>query len=247
MAMYRYVKAFPRRPKPAAPVFLSWIFMTSGVIVLTWTVWPILSFFFVKQQFLDKTVSPIVSASLTTRAVGSVLPAMASSPEAGSPNTAIDSTNANLWFPTSPQKKVVAPVNSYLLSVPKLKIKNATVIIGGDDLNKGLVHYGGTGLPGQYGNAVIFGHSNLPQFYNPSDYKSIFSLLPTLKKGDEIFVTYDGVTYRYVIYDMVVTKPEDLSVLEQRYDDSYLTLVTCVPPGTLWERLDVKARLAQTP
>lgn len=234
--MYRYVKSSPRQPKRATPIVISWLLMTSGIMVLIWTVWPILSFIFVREQLLIKTISPIVDSSISMSAVGSVLPASVS---------AFDSTNPNLWFPTSPQKKVVTPVNSYFLSIPKLKIKNATVVIAGDDLNTNLVHYGGTGLPGQYGNAVIFGHSNLPQFFNPTNYESIFSLLPTLKEGDEIFVTYDSVTYRYVIYDMVVTKPTDLSVLEQRYDNSYLTLVTCVPPGTLWERLDVKAKLTQ--
>jgi len=96
---------------------------------------------------------------------------------------------------------------------------------------------------------VIFGHSTLPQFYNPTDYHTIFSLLPSLratsdlKDGDDIFITYDGATYHYSVSDMVVTTPEDLSSLEQRYDDSYVTLVTCVPPGTYWQRLNVKARL----
>ena len=102
---------------------------------------------------------------------------------------------------------------------------------------------GGTGLPGEYGTAVVFGHSTLPQFFSPTNYKTIFSLLPTLTIGDEIFVTYDGVQYRYIIFEMVITDPTDLSSLEQRFDDSYLTLITCVPPGTYWKRLNVRARL----
>jgi len=40
---------------------------------------------------------------------------------------------------------------------------------------------------------------------------------------------------------MTVSDPTDLSALEQTFDDSYLTLVTCVPPGTTWERLRVEA------
>lgn len=61
-------------------------------------------------------------------------------------------------------EKIVSPVNSYSLSIPTLELLNATVIISGDDLSKSLIHYGGTSLPGEYGNAVIFGHSTLPQF-----------------------------------------------------------------------------------
>jgi sortase A len=143
----------------------------------------------------------------------------------------------------SPQKHIVTPVNTYTLSIPKLKIENALVTISGDDLGDSLVHYGGTALPGQYGNAVVFGHSTLPQFYSPTNYKTIFSLLPTLKAGDDISVTYDGVTYTYTVVELLVLDPTDLSVLEQRFDDSYLTLVTCVPPGTTWKRLNVLAKL----
>ena len=137
----------------------------------------------------------------------------------------------------------MTPVNTYTLSIPKLKIEDALVTISGDDLHASLVHYGGTGLPGQYGKTVVFGHSTLPQFYSPKSYTSIFSLLPTLKVGDDIEITYDGVTYKYTIFEMVVLDPTDLTVLEQRFDDSYLTLVTCVPPGTYWKRLNVRAKL----
>jgi sortase A len=100
-------------------------------------------------------------------------------------------------------------------------------------------------LPGQYGNAVIFGHSVLPQFFNPKDYKTIFSTLPTLKEKDEIFINFDGIEYRYQVTKMVETLPEDISVLEQQYDGEYLSLITCVPPGTYLKRLVVRARLVR--
>lgn len=244
MPMYRYIKQIPKRRRERRRPVVSLILITVGVVIMAWTLWPIASFFVLRQQLLSSTVSPVSENIIDRR--GAVLPALAAEPsENNSTNETFDSTNANVWFPTSPQKKVVTPVNSYFLSIPKLKIQNATVVIAGDNLNKSLIHYGGTGLPGEYGTAVIFGHSTLPQFFSPTNYTSIFSTLPTLKVGDEIFVTYDGITYRYVIYDMVITKPTDLSPLEQRFDDSFLTLITCVPPGTLWERLNVKAKLTR--
>ena len=245
MVMYQYVKAQPRYRRTARPAAVSWVLMTAGVLILLWSGWAIVSFSLVQGRLLGRTVSPLAEQSVTSQLVGSVSPLV----EAGSQvvlGEAFASTNPNVWFPTSPQKRVVSPVNSYKVSIPKLKIKDATVVIAGDDLQKSLVHYGGTGLPGQYGNAVIFGHSTLPQFYSPTNYKSIFSLLPTLAEGDEIFVSYDGISYRYVIDDMTITEPNDLSPLEQRFDDSYLTLITCVPPGTYWQRLNVKARLMQS-
>ena len=143
-------------------------------------------------------------------------------------------------------EKIVSPVNSYSLSIPTLELLNATVIISGDDLSKSLIHYGGTSLPGEYGNAVIFGHSTLPQFFKGTkEYKSIFSTLPLIKIGDDVTITFDGISYTYRVFDKVVVDPNDLSPLEQHFDDSYITIVTCVPPGTYLYRLNVKARLVR--
>jgi len=235
MPIRTYVKApqTPRTPvrKDAGRgkrTAVSYLFILAGLMILSWVLWPIVSFtLFTAPQF-SGVVSPLQDGLVLSPIVSAATP---------------DYTNANVWFPTSPQKKLVSRVTAYTLSIPKLGIKDALVIISGDDLNKSLIHYGGTGLPGQYGTAVIFGHSVLPQFYNPTNYRTIFSTLPTLKIGDDIFVRYDGVEYRYVVYEMLVTEPNDLSPLAQRFDDSYVTLITCVPPGTYWKRLNVRARL----
>lgn len=244
MPMYQYIKAIPRRRRMRAAT-ISWLFMASGLFIILWTIWPIVSFLTLKQHLLGNTISPVSERSAAKASDRLLIPLAAGSAESGVLGDSLDYTNPNVWFPTKPQKKIVAPVNSYQLSIPKLGIANATVVIAGDDLKQNLIHYGGTALPGEYGNSVIFGHSTLPQFFSPKNYTSIFSTLPTLEEGDEIFVTYDHITYRYEVYDMVVVKPTDLSPLEQRFDDTYLTLVTCVPPGTYWQRLNVKAKLAQ--
>jgi len=43
---------------------------------------------------------------------------------------------------------------------------------------------------------------------------------------------------------MYEVQPTDLSVLEQRFDGRYLTLITCTPPGTYLRRLVVVAQIA---
>lgn len=235
--MYRYVKTYPKKPIPR-PIIFSYLLMTLGVSIILWTVWPIVSFFAYDQIMYAKTVSPVDESSVRPAAP------LAYAEAAVNGNTAASTTDPNTWFPTAPQKKVVAPVNSYSVSIPTLGLTNATVIIAGDDLAKSLIHYGGTGLPGEYGNTVIFGHSTLPQlFRGTKDYHTIFATLPTIKIGADVMVNYDNVQYHYVVYDKVVVEPTDLTPLEQRFDDSYLTLVTCVPPGTYLYRLNVKARL----
>lgn len=154
-------------------------------------------------------------------------------------------TRARNWFVGAPELKEEAPANIsfYNMSIPALKIEDAVAEIGGDDLSKSLIHYKGTALPGRKGNTVIFGHSTLPFLFNPRNYLSIFSTLPTIRTGDEVKVNYDGIVYIYRIEDMFEVGPKDIQVLEQRYDDSYITLITCVPPGTYLKRLVVKGRL----
>jgi sortase A len=236
MALYRYVKSAPVqiRPRRRTLRVTSYMSMGLGAALLLWVAWPILSFSSFGEQAFSGIITPINDKQAVVRANPITQVAYAAP---------LEFSNVNAWYPAAPQKHLSSQVNTYELSVPNLKIQNALVTISGDDLDDTLVHYGGTGLPGQYGTAVVFGHSTLPQFYSPTNYKSIFSLLPTLKKGDDILVTFDGVDYRYTIYDMVVKDPNDLSVLEQQFDDSYLSLVTCVPPGTTWKRLHVLAKL----
>lgn len=155
-----------------------------------------------------------------------------------------DYTDARNWYPDLvPENVGKAKVKEYLLSIPKLKIENAAVSTQDYDLEKHLVQYLGTSIPGENGTAVIFGHSTLPQLFNPKNYKTIFATLHTLKIGDEISASVNGITYKYKIFSIVVTDPEDTNILSQSFDNSYITLVTCTPPGTIWKRLVIRASL----
>lgn len=164
----------------------------------------------------------------------------------------IDATNnfgtnyldAGNWFPGYRIKTGGnVRVQSYILSIPNLKIKDAAVSTIDNELDKHLVNYGGTAIPPDNGNAVIVGHSTLPQLFNPHDYKTIFATVYKLRIGDEFLVTVTGVTYTYKIYNIIVTEPSDTSVFSQNYNESQISLITCTPPGTTWKRLIIKARL----
>jgi len=195
----------------------------SGVVILIGVFYPIVSY---NSTYggTYKLLSPVVETSASS-----------------------DYTKASNWFPKGAKTEdfVSQKVSYYTVSIPKLRIDKATVAIGGEDLNKSLIQYPGTALPGKRGNAVIFGHSVLPIFYNPQNAISIFSLLPTLKKGNEIFVDFDGVSYKYEVEDMFEVMPTDIQVLDQDESDSFLTLVTCVPPGDPRnpKRLIIRARI----
>ncbi len=155
----------------------------------------------------------------------------------------VDYSNAATWFPGYKSEKVTPRIASYTISVPALLIKHAQVSTTDYDLDKHLVHYGGTAIPPESGNAVIFGHSTLPQLFNSKDYKTIFANAYKLKKGDAIIAEISDISYTYKIVSVTIVDPTDTSALAQTTDDSYLTLITCTPPGTTWKRLILKARI----
>lgn len=155
----------------------------------------------------------------------------------------IDFNNAANWYPHYDFNHSAPREASYFLSIPKLHINNAFVSTRDTDLSKHLVNLAGTSVPPDKGNTVIFGHSTLPQLFNPNDYKTIFANAHTLQEGDTIIATVNDVVYTYTIFSITVVEPDDTSVLSQSFDDSYITLITCTPPGTIWKRLIVKARL----
>jgi sortase A len=160
--------------------------------------------------------------------------------------------NAQNWFPTyNTTATTVQPVtakprpSSYFLTIPKLGVTNAVVSTSDMDLSQHLVDYPGTAIPPEKGNAVDFGHSTLTWLFNPSNYKTILATAYKLTVGDEFIVTVDDQQYTYDIYNITVVNPDDTSVFAQNYDDSYLTLITCTPPGTTFQRLVIKSRLRQ--
>lgn len=135
----------------------------------------------------------------------------------------------------------------FYLTIPKLNIENAKVESNAKTLNPehALGHYPGTELPGETGNSFIFGHSVLPWFYNPKNYKTIFSTLGKMEEGDEFYVTYNNREMTYVVENVVELPPSDvdpLAELKPRYlNDSTMVLMTCSPPGTKLKRLMVNA------
>jgi sortase A len=217
----------------------------SGIIILVGVIYPIVSYNATYGKNFSELVSPInenpVGHLQTTFIQG------ANTNSDTSTSNTNDFSKASNWFVggAKPSDFTTSKVKYFTINIPKLKINSSTVAIGGEDLDKSLIQYPGTALPGRSGNTVIFGHSILPIFYNPKNYISIFSLLPTLTKGDEVDINYDGVSYVYKVEQMFEVRPTDIQVLDQDYSDSFVTLVTCVPPGdpSNPKRLIVRARV----
>jgi LPXTG-site transpeptidase (sortase) family protein len=130
-----------------------------------------------------------------------------------------------------PKINVVAPV------VFESSLKNADIL---GALQSGVIHYANTAMPGQAGNAVIFGHSS-EDWWQPGGYKFIFVLLDKLTVGDRVSVDYQSQKYSYVVTGSRVVEATDFSVLSPTATPT-LTLITCSPVGTSLRRLVVTAR-----
>lgn len=227
-----YIKGKPRRrarPRRKAAGIFSLLFLALGMFLIFQAAWPVVGwYFFVMPAVNMRIVSPLATT------FGPLVRAQED-----------QSYDAAAWFNNSDKiLGAAADARSYVLSIPKLKIQDAQVRVGGD-LRKSLVAWPTSPGPGQWGNNIIFGHSELPQFANPKDYSGIFTFIMDLADGDEILIDSEAVRYRYKVFDKKVVDPTDISVLEQKFDTSYITLITCVPPGTLWKRGIIRAKLAQ--
>lgn len=108
-------------------------------------------------------------------------------------------------------------------------------------LERGVVHYGNTALPGEKGNNVIVGHSS-NNFWNNGEYKFAFVLLNKLRSGDTFTLHYEGKAYTYEVFNRRIVKPTEVDVIFEDFGEPVVTLITCDPPGTAWNRLVVNAR-----
>lgn len=110
-------------------------------------------------------------------------------------------------------------------------------------LSQGVAHAAGTNFPGEPGNIYLFSHSTDAP-WNIVRFNAVFYLLRELEAGDRVIVFYQDRRYDYIVFDKQVVSPADITFLNNRYDASVLTLQTCDPPGTLFNRLIVRAKLA---
>jgi sortase A len=206
----RYYKKAKKRFSRADVKFFGLILFLVGGSMLVYLFFPLLSWqLYLAPVFASQAITiPIPKTSLTdSHAMQSVILSQAHSLSSS------DTTNAGNWYPELHPKAAPLTVYSYTLSIPKLGIIDADVSTVDLDLSKHLVHYTGTTIPPDKGNAVIFGHSTIPQFYNPTDYKTIFANLYTIKTGDKIIVTVKNIMYTYKVFRITITDPDDTSMI----------------------------------
>lgn len=153
-----------------------------------------------------------------------------------------------------PATVVNAPIaSSFMLSIPSYQIKAPIVFEPTtvesriySALEKGVVHYAETAMPGNPGTAIILGHSSSYPWYQ-GKYGSVFAQLSKLKEGDIVNIEKEGVTYSYKVSKSLIFSPtatDDYALRElEATDGSSLVLMTCWPTGANSKRVAVRADL----
>lgn len=146
------------------------------------------------------------------------------------------SQNTEIYL-SIPSLNITAPI-IFINSAEEAEIQNA--------LKNGAVHYAGSALPGEFGNAYIVGHSSDSPF-GPGSYKTVFARLPEIELASQIKISYQGNEYIYEVTETKAVEADDLSVLDQPVNRKLLTLQTSYPVGTALKRFIIVAELDVSP
>lgn len=210
------------------PKLFSLALLGVGVFVLIQVVMPFTSYKLWEMTVYNQNTS-LISPNLST---GNVL------------GVSVQSTENFPAFVSNNFREGTTPYKEFRLSIPSINIDNVKVAVESNNFDQSLAQLPGTALPGEKGNVFISGHSSLPQLYNPSNFKTIFTHLPDIKRGDQIIVEAGGEYFHYEVSGLKIVNPKEVGVIKPPDSQGrYLTLMTCVPPGFYIKRLIVLATL----
>ena len=225
--------------------FVGLFILLAGFLLAAFTFYPLISYaVYIKPSFASQSfASPIPQTTIISQnTIASLLENTANQiSQLANPNDTswLPSTNADQYKEVG----VTEGLSNFYLAIPALSIPAEYVSTTDNDVNLHLIHFAGTALPPNVGNVAVFGHSTIPQWFDPHNPHAIFATALNTKIGDAIIVTVGSKSYTYNVISMTIVPADDTSYLEQDTDGSYLSIITCTPPGTTWERLWIKAKL----
>lgn len=124
------------------------------------------------------------------------------------------------------------------INIPKMNVE-LPILLGANSANmlKGAVHLTETSYPigGINTNSVIAAHRGYGK-------ASLFRNIEKLEVGDEIFIKNFKEELTYVVYDIKIIEPDDVSELKVQDGEDIITLITCHPYRVNSHRYIVKAK-----
>jgi len=145
-----------------------------------------------------------------------------------------------------PEKKFEKiEIEKNFIEIPRLGISAPLILVEKENevqkaLDRGVVLFPNSALPGKEGQTIILGHS-APLGWPKIKYDWIFSDLGQLSKGDEIFVYFDNKKFTYLVKNKIfLDKGEELPQ-DLTSSKNMIVLISCWPPGKDFKRIAVLA------
>ena len=157
------------------------------------------------------------------------------------PQPSSEETSAEGIAPSSPKpqysKEVLQPIG--VLKIDKIKV-NLPILEGTSQKNLkiGAGWMKETTKIGEVGNTALAAHRS-------HTYGRFFNRLDEIEIGDRVMITAQGKEYSYEVFNKVVVKPTDVSVLKRNKKDKILTLITCHPLYKATDRLIIQAKIVE--
>ena len=139
----------------------------------------------------------------------------------------------NSYIP--PPLPTPGPEQARRVEIPAIGV-DSTIVQGvdWDQLKKGVGQLVSSAQPGDEGNLVLAAHNDI--------FGEIFRHLDKLAPGDEIIISTERNTYRYLVREIEVVKPTDVQVMAPT-EHAQTTLISCYPYQINTDRIVVYADL----
>lgn len=148
--------------------------------------------------------------------------------------------------PPLPLKNFESSGEENSLEIPKIEISAPLVFVENENevskaLDRGVVHFPSSALPGEAGQTIILGHS-APPGWPKIKYQWVFSRLNELTEGDEIFVYFEHRKYVYYVTGKLFLDRGEELFYPLTNSENILVLISCWPPGKDLRRIAVLAK-----
>jgi len=136
------------------------------------------------------------------------------------------------------------------IEIPKIEISAPIILVESEKeiksgLDRGVVLFPGSALPGQKGQTIIEGHS-APPGWPKIKYDWVFSRLNELGEGDEVILNFEHQKLSYYVSKKVfLNRGEEIPFKDLTNSDDVLFLISCWPPGKDIKRIAVMAEFLE--
>lgn len=139
----------------------------------------------------------------------------------------IDEENINIEDTNIEENSEIQQTSIYLdytavIEIPKINLKRGVI---NSTKNFNSVNYAisvdeNSNYPNEMGNFILYAHSGNSSI-------AYFKNLNKVDVGDEVYIYYEGVKYKYIIYDKYDIQKTGKANVIKSSTDNYLTLITC--------------------